>query len=64
MHGMYKNRLLPGSYSFLTGKTFEIYNKTFTNLKDRSAMKIDLSLNQEINLIDFLKSCSVFVKKV
>ena len=49
---MYKNWALPGSYSFLSGKIFEIYNKMFTNLNE-TAIKLDLSLNPSTISIDF-----------
>ena len=39
-----ENWALPGSYSFLTCKNFELYNKMFANLKE-AAMKLDITLN-------------------
>ena len=52
IHGLYKGWALPGCYSFITGKSYNIYNEMFTNLKE-AALAAGLSLNHQTISIDF-----------
>ena len=54
IHGSYKSWPLPGLFSFLSGKSFELYDSFINCLKDR-ADEAGLVLNPEVISCDFEK---------
>ena len=49
IHGLYKGWPLPGCYSFMSGKTYDIYNQLLIQLK-QTAISYGLALDPKILL--------------
>ena len=60
IHGKYIGWPLPGSFSFLSGKSTEIFNQMLPNLKEE-ALEVGLTLKPKMIAVDFeLAAISAF----